>query len=377
MKRKARVYLTSNVFLEISKNEKINEPVRKNIKDLWQKLSEVSELRYFDGRLPSDTQIKENIRKYDPEVLGCHLSHSISADLLKKSNIFAVATATAGYNHVQKTEKDDVLITHTPGVLHETVADYTIALVMANLRNLVDLHNYVWDGKWTTDEKWDLDQNLSAVITSKVLGIVGLGEIGREIVKKLYNWGVKILYYDVKQMVDFEREYPNIEFKKDLKDIFKEADIVSLHIPLNKNTEKIVGRELLLSMKRNALLVNTARGPILDFEAMLDLLEKKEIQIDLCFDVYPIEPIDPKTLERLRKIKDEQPTTRMVLIPHNASADADTRGKMVVIFLEDIIKIVESSKIEDLKDAHIIPEQKSILTTKNWKIYNFWNNKNS
>ncbi len=374
MNRKPRVYLTSNVFFEMSKNEKISDPVRNNINKLWQKLTGVSELRYFNGRFPSDVQIKENIRKYDSEILGCHLSHPISSDLLKSSNIFAVATATAGYNHIQKTEKDDVLITHTPGVLHETVADYTIALIMANLRNLVDLHNYVWDGKWTTDEKWDLDQNLSSVINSKVLGIVGMGEIGREIVKKLHNWGIKILYYDIKQMVDFEKDYPYIEFRSDLRDIFKEADIVSLHLPLNKSTEKIVGRELLFSMKKNALLVNTARGPIIDLEAMLGLLEKKEIQIDLCFDVYPIEPIDPKILARLKKIKREQPNRRIVLIPHNASADADTRGKMVIMFLEDIIKIVESSKIEDLKDVHMIPEQKPNLTTKNWKIYNHWNN---
>ena len=125
-------------------------------------------------------------------------------------------------------------------------------------------------------------------------------------------------------------------------------------------------------MKKNALLVNTARGGILDLEALLTLLENREIQINLSFDVFPQEPIDSKSLERIKKVKAEQPDIRMVLMPHNASADADTRGKMVLLFLEDIIKIIESSNIGDLKDAHIIPEHKKILQSHKWKIYNYW-----
>lgn len=201
-----------------------------------------------------------------PDILG----------YVKKNDIFSVATATAGYNHIQRPERDDVLITYTPGVLQETVADYTIALIMANLRNIVDLHNYVWEGKWTPEEKWDLDQSLSSVINNKILGIVGLGEIGTEIVKRLYSWGIKIVYYDIRQIIEFEEKYPKIEFKKNIQDVFKEADIVSLHIPLNKFTEKIINRNLLKLMKKDALLINTARGPIFDLNALLELLEKKK-----------------------------------------------------------------------------------------------------
>ena len=304
--------------------------------------------------------------------MGCHLSHPISKDLLKNSKIFAIATSTAGYNHIQRTEEDDILITHTPGVLHQTVADYTIALIMANLRNIIDLNNYIWDGNWTPSDKWDLDQSLSAVIDNKIIGIVGLGEIGVELVKRLAPWGLKILYFDINRREDIENVYPDIEYKDDIKDLFKEADVISLHIPLNKHTEKLINRDLLKLMKKNALLVNTARGGILDLEALLTLLENREIQINLSFDVFPQEPIDSKSLERLKKVKAEQPDIRMVLMPHNASADADTRGKMVLLFLEDIIKIIESSNIGDLKDAHIIPEHKKILQRHKWKIYNYW-----
>jgi len=377
MNYKPKVFFTSNVFIdsEIGSNENISENIREEIKSLWQKLTQISEIKYFNGRFPSEDQIQKEIQDFNPVILGCHLSHKISSKILRNSKIFAISTSTAGFNHIQRTEQNDILITHTPGVLHETVADYTIAIIMANLRNLVGLHNYVWNDQWTPDDKWDLDQSLSSVISNKVLGIVGLGEIGKELVKKLSPWGIKILYYDLKQMVEFENEFPSIEFKENLHDIFRESDIVSLHLPLNKHTEKLISRDLLILMKKNALLVNTARGGVLDIDSLLELLENKEIQINIAFDVFPIEPIDTKTLDRLKKIKLNQPQLRMILIPHNASADANTRGKMNILFLGDIIRIIESSSIEDLSDIHIISEHKKDLANKEWRIFEYWEKK--
>ena len=235
MAYKPKVFLTSNVFSEkeIGSNEKISQELRNDIKDLWQELDKLSELKVFNGRFPSEEQLQKEVEEFNPDILGCHLSHQLSSEMLENSRVFAISTSTAGFNHIQRTQKDNILITHTPGVLHETVADYTIAIIMANLRNLIDLHNYTWNNQWTATDKWDLDKSLSSVITNKILGIVGLGEIGKELVKKLYGWGVKILYYDIKQMKDFEEKYPLIEFKGNIEDVFRESDILSLHIPLN------------------------------------------------------------------------------------------------------------------------------------------------
>lgn len=374
MAYKPKVFLTSNVFSEkeIGSNEKISQELRNDIKDLWQELDKLSELKVFNGRFPSEEQLQKEVEEFNPDILGCHLSHQLSSEMLENSRVFAISTSTAGFNHIQRTQKDNILITHTPGVLHETVADYTIAIIMANLRNLIDLHNYIWNNQWTATDKWDLDKSLSSVITNKILGIVGLGEIGKELVKKLYGWGVKILYYDIKQMKDFEEKYPLIEFKENIEDVFRESDILSLHIPLNKYTEKLVSRSLLILMKRNALLVNTARGGVLDLEVLLDMLENNEIKINIALDVYPIEPVDMKTLKRLKKIKKAQPEMRIILIPHNASADANTRGKMNIIFLKDIINIIKSTSIKDLNEINIIPEQKKQLKDKQWRIFNYW-----
>lgn len=375
MSIKPKVYLTSNVFLDIASNEKINPKIRQKIEDLLKELEALSNLHYFNGRFPKNEELEVAIAQYRPDILGCHLSHPISRELLSKSNLFAISTSTAGYNHISRTQNDDILIAHTPGVLHETVADYTIALIMANLRNIIDLHQHVWDGEWVPEDKWDLDQSLSSVIDDKMLGIVGMGEIGTELMKRLNPWGLKVLYYDIRRREDLEAKYDDLVFKEKLDDIFKEADIITLHLPLNKHTEKIIDRSFLKLMKKNALLVNTARGPVLDLDALLDLLEKKEIKINLAFDVFPIEPIKKETLQRLKTIKKDQPEIRMILMPHNASADADTRGKMDIIFLENIIGFVKSSSISDLGEINIIPEHRSKLASAEWKIEAYWKRK--
>ncbi|MBY9004515.1 MAG: hypothetical protein KGD73_11120 [Candidatus Lokiarchaeota archaeon] len=372
MKTKPRVYFTSNVFSELGSNTQISKTIKNEIQILWNRLKSIADVRNFKERFPSSDQIEKDLKEFNPYIIGCHLSHHITSEMQQISNLFAIATSTAGYNHIERCEEDNILITHTPGVLHETVADYTISLIMANLRNVVDLHNYVWDGLWTPKDKWDLDQDLSSAITNKIVGIVGMGEIGIEVVKRLSHWGIKFIYHDIQKKKDLEKHYPKIEFKENLRDLFKEADIVSLHLPLNKYTENLIDKELLMLMKENSLLINTARGGVLNLDDFLNILESGKAKINFSFDVYPQEPLNELTIQRFKKIKDSYPNIRMILMPHNASADADTRGKMVILFLKDIIMLLESSGINDLKNAHIISEQKEYISAKKWKIFEFW-----
>jgi glyoxylate reductase len=136
---------------------------------------------------------------------------------------------------------------------------------------------------------------------------------------------------------------------------------VSLHIPLLDATHHIINESLLKLMKKGSLLVNTARGPILNFNDLLRLLETAEISVNLAFDVYENEPLEEKTLRRFQKIAEKNPQLKFIFIPHNASADADTRAQMAIMLLEDIISLANSSSAADLNGIRLIPESKNSL----------------
>ena len=203
-----------------------------------------------------------------------------------------------------------------------------------------------------------MDENLNSTMDNLTLGIVGLGEIGKEVVRRLAPWGIKILYYDLRPNLEFANKYPTLTFVNKLEDLFATADIVSLHIPLNEHTRGLVGKDLLTKMKKKALLINTARGGVINFRDLLDLLKSEAITINCSFDVYEPEPISAEILAEFQAIAKARPELRFVLIPHNASADADTRGEMACILLEDILQLVKSKSVADLQPLRLIPPQR-------------------
>lgn len=374
---KPKVYLATPVFREIADHPKVSREKSEQIIKLYNQLNSICEIKVSETRFPDEKTIKKVINEWKPNFIGCHLSHQITKDMLEMDEVCAVCTSTMGYNHISLVS--GVLVTHTPGVLHKTVADFTISLILASLRNLINLHNFVWNNEWKASQKWDLDENLNTTIENTTIGLVGLGEIGKEIVKKIAPWGINILYFDVVRQEDFEKNYPNLKYVKQMEYIFSNADVVSLHIPLIPATYHIVGETLLKCMKKDALLVNTARGPIIDTNALLNLLERKEISINLAFDVYEQEPIDPEHLKRFKQIANDNKNLRFLFIPHNASADANTRAQMAIMILEDLITLVKSKTISDLKPLRLIPEQRYLIKDndkkidiENYRISKFW-----
>lgn len=356
MREKIKVFLTSTVFREMGGLSQVSPAVRARVKALWDELAETCDVTEYPGRFPAPAEVEEALVGTGVALVGCHLSHPLPADLLARSEVVGVCTSTAGFNHVGTAPGDPILVTHTPGVLHETVADYTIAVIMANLRNLVHNHNYVWAGQWTPDERWDLDQKLCRTVDALTLGIVGMGEIGQEVTRKLTPWGVRVVYYDPVRKPAVEERYPGlVEYAAEIGEVFARADVVSLHLPLNDKTRGLVGETLLRQMKPGALLVNTARGPVVDFEALLHLLETGAIAINLAFDVFDPEPIAPEVLARFKAIARAHPERGFVFNPHNASANADTRGEMAAMLFEDLLRLARARSWADLAEGRLIP----------------------
>ena len=373
---KPRVYITTPVFTDIAENPKVSQDVRAAILQAWDDLLGVADVETSKERFPDAAEIKKQVTDPRTRFVGCHLSHKIEADWIAKSNMVAVCTATMGYDHVGQVP--GVIITHTPGVLNLAVGDYTVALIETALRNTNGLHEYVWSGNWKPGEKWDLDGNLSQSLEKQVVGIIGLGEIGVEVARRLQPWHVKLLYYDIVRREDLEAEY-NMEFREDMKSVFEDANIISLHIPLNDHTKGIINKNLLSVMKDGALLVNTARGGILNTNDLLELLEAGEKKINFATDVYETEPLPLEVLERFRAIKENYPELRFVFMPHNASADANTRGTMAKMIFEDLYWLVTSRGPDDLQSCRIIPPQKKALFDENkvnaFRISKYWKGK--
>ncbi|MHA1730191.1 MAG: NAD(P)-dependent oxidoreductase [Promethearchaeota archaeon] len=373
---KIKCYLASPVFRDIALHPKVSHKKRDKLLKIWRKLKEETDLKVSKNRFPTEKEIMNNI-DWGAQIIGCHLSHQITDEMINSpsSKVMVVCTSTAGYNHIHIEPSSKVLITHTPGVLHQTVADFALTLILSNLRNIINLHNYLWDGQWKPNMKWDLDENLSSIIDNKILGIIGMGEIGHELTRKIAPWGIKIIYYDIKRRKIIEKKFENVSYAHSITEVFSKSDIISLHLPLNTKTKHIIGESLFTCMKENSLLINTARGGIIDTKILLDLLERKKICISLAFDVYENEPINPGELKRFKNIAKNCPDLRIIFTPHNASADADTRAQMSIMMLEDILRITRSRSKDDItgiSGIHLIPEQKKIEDFENYRISNLW-----
>ena len=373
-----KIYLTSSVFHDIANHDKVSQGKKEQIEKLWRELHDVAEVIVDSSRFPSEQRIYDIVKQNNIDFIGCHISHPITESILEIPSVKAVCTSSMGFNHIFPSP--GILFTHTPSIMDKTVAELTIGIIIANLRNIVGLNNYLWDGKWNPDLKWDLDENLNKSLDNLTLGIVGLGEIGREVVRRLDPWGIKIIYYDINRNHEFEEKFPNLTFYEKMEDIFKITDIISLHIPLNNATSGIINESLLKKMKKNALLVNTARGAILNFPDLIRLLKSKEISINLAFDVFEPEPITPEILNEFKKIANDRPDLRFVFIPHSGSSDADTRAKMAIVLLTNLYILSKSMKSDSLKELTLIPSQRmfkvlhesNIKKLKNYRIWKWW-----
>ncbi|MCJ7609610.1 D-glycerate dehydrogenase [Candidatus Bathyarchaeota archaeon] len=212
-----------------------------------------------------------------------------------------------------------IRVTQTPA-LWETVADITVALMLAAARMIPQAHIHVKNGQW----KQSSDKNLFSGTTlhRKVLGIVGLGRIGAIVAKRVIGFEMKTIYYDVVRKPQMEEEL-GIGYKP-LRELMAEADFVSIHVPLSDETRDLIGEEELGAMKREAILINTARGPVVDEQALYRALEQKRIA-GAALDVYREEPLKP--MNPLLAL------SNVVLTPHLAGStrECDMEAVMNVI----------------------------------------------
>ncbi|MBI2609931.1 D-glycerate dehydrogenase [Candidatus Giovannonibacteria bacterium] len=221
-----------------------------------------------------------------------------------------------------------IMVSNTPGVLTDTVAEHTFALLLAIAHRISEADNFTRAGKY---HGWEPMMLLGSDVSKKTLGIIGLGRIGSRVAYHARKgFDMNVIYYDVKRSEDFEREF-GATFSSDVEGVLKAADFVSIHVPLMEQTRHLINAERLKLMKKSAYLINTSRGPIIDEKALAGALKSGIIR-GAALDVFEAEPkVEPELLK----------LNNVILTPHIASATEETRDKMAELAAFNIIEALE------------------------------------
>ncbi|MGI6147457.1 MAG: D-glycerate dehydrogenase [Firmicutes bacterium] len=266
----------------------------------------------------------------DADGLLCQLADVVDESVLAAApRLRAIANYAVGYNNIDIAAATDrrIAVTNTPGVLTETTADLTWALILAVARRVVEGDAMVRQGRF---RGWAPRLLLGGDVYGRVLGVVGMGRIGQAVARRARGFGMKVLYYD-RSGISSSLETELGATRVSLEELLRESDFVSLHVPLTPETRHLIGREQLAMMKRTAYLVNTARGPVVDEAALAQALAAGELA-GAGLDVYENEPeVHPGLLG----------LDNVVLLPHLGSATVDTRERMAVMAAESLLDVLE------------------------------------
>ncbi|MFC2025449.1 2-hydroxyacid dehydrogenase [Chloroflexota bacterium] len=255
------------------------------------------------------------------------LTDKVDAELMDAGpNLKVISNLAVGYDNIDVTEATQrgIFVGNTPGVLTETTADFTFALLLAAARHLVDADNYTRKGNWKT---WSPMLLLGRDVHHATLGIVGCGRIGLEVAKRARGFDMQVIYYDRRQRNPEEEKEFGLEFVPDLSELLSRADFISIHAAFTAETHHLISTAELAQMKPTAILINAARGAIVDQKALYQSLKSGQI-LAAGLDVTEVEPIpldDPLlTLDNV------------IIAPHIASASFATRTKMAIMAAENL-----------------------------------------
>lgn len=292
-------------------------------------LRPVCEIRQWDNDDPVPRSIlREEVSRVDG--LYCLLTERIDAELLDGApQLKIVANMAVGYDNVDLAAATarGVMVTNTPGVLTETTADLAFALILAACRRLVEANRFLLDGQWSS---WGPMVLTGQDVYGSTLGLIGLGRIGQAVARRARGFDMRLLYYDVVRNEQAEQAL-GIQWLP-LDDLLRQANIVSIHAPLTAETHHLIGEKQLRLMKHTAVLVNTARGPLVDEKALERALREGWI-FAAGLDVFEREPVSP-----------DHPLVglpNVVALPHIGSASVATRTRMATLAAENLVAGLE------------------------------------
>jgi glyoxylate reductase len=277
------------------------------------------------------TMPKKDLLSHIPDCDGliCLLTDNIDKDIIRAGKkLKAIANYAVGYNNIdiEEATKHRIAITNTPGVLTETTADLTFALLLSAARRIPGADAYTRQGKFAG---WSPMLFLGHDIYAKNIGIIGFGRIGKAVARRARGFCMRVLYNDTARLSDKEEKELLVEYQT-IDDLLKSADFVCVHVPLNEQTYHLITLEKIAMMKSSSYIINVSRGAVIDENALVHALGKNMIA-GCALDVYENEPMINKKLLSMRNT---------VLVPHIGSASIQTRVNMAMITAHSLISIL-------------------------------------
>ena len=284
-----------------------------------------------EDRVLTKEELIAALKDQNYDALFCLLTDKIDGEVMDAfgPQLKIIANMAVGFDNINAADakKHGIMITNTPGVLTDTVAEHTFTLMLSIAHRISEADKFTRAGKYIG---WAPMLMLGSDLSGKTLGVVGLGRIGSRVAHHgVKGFEMKVLYYDVNRNEEFEKEFGAVFVSLD--DLLKQSDFVSIHVPLLPATRHLINAEKLKLMKPTSYLVNTSRGPVIDEAALAKALADKTIK-GAALDVFEFEPAINPDLIKLDNV---------ILTPHIASATEETRSKMSALAATNIVEALE------------------------------------
>ncbi|MEM1588927.1 MAG: phosphoglycerate dehydrogenase [Candidatus Bathyarchaeia archaeon] len=322
---KPKVYITSRSFGQFS------EEALKLIKSV----AEVERNPY--GRAMTEEELLSVVKGVDGLIVG---NDKINKKVIEcAKNLKIIARHGVGVDNIDLKAATDnnIIVTYTPHVNADAVADFTMGLILSLARNIPQAYVSIRQGKWEAIKFMGVD------VCGKTLGVIGLGEIGYRVAKRARGFDMKILYWSRNRKVSIEKEL-SAQYVS-LETLLRESDFITIHLALTDETRGMIGKKELELMKKTAYLINTARGPIVDEKALCEALKEGRIA-GAAVDVYDKEPPDADNpLLRLDSV---------IATPHIAAYSRETMIKMDMMNAEDIVKFFKGERPLNVANPEVL-----------------------
>ena len=291
-----------------------------------------------DDAPPSRDELLSSVEEVDA-ILSI-LTERIDGEVFERAaRLRVVSNMAVGFDNIDVAEatRRGIAICNTPGVLTDTTADFTWALLMAVARRVVECHRFVEDGQW---EWWGPKMMMGADVHSKTLGIVGFGKIGQAVARRARGFDMEVVYSG-----ETAPESSEWGRKVSFDVLLETSDFVSLHVPYRASTHHLIDKDQLSRMKKSAYLINTARGAVVNEEQLVKALESGEIA-GAGLDVFEKEPRVHPGLHRLN----------VVLAPHAGSASLATRTKMARMAAENLVAVLQGEEPRSIVNPEVLEQ---------------------